>query len=119
MEHFEAAQRRALSVLAERAPGVAAIIASADGSLAASAARVLALSDFVLDALCRDPELWQRLLRAAQPALSAALAAPELPAAEEIASSAAELRFMAGLGRRRRAEVARIAWRDLAGWGGL
>src|ERR1700693_4883997 len=119
MEHFESAQRRALSVLAERAPGVAATIASADVSLAASAARVLALSDFVLDALCRDPELWQRLLRDAQPALSAALPAPELPAAEEIANSAAERRFMAALRRWRRAEFARIAWRDLADWASL
>jgi glutamate-ammonia-ligase adenylyltransferase len=120
MEAFEAAQRRALSVLAERAPGVAAAIASADASLAASAARVLAFSDFVLDALCRDPELWQRLLRDAGAALTAeALPAPELPAADQIANSEQEARFMAALRRWRRAEFARIAWRDLAQWASL
>jgi glutamate-ammonia-ligase adenylyltransferase len=120
MEAFEAAQRRALSVLAERAPGVAAAIASADASLAASAAPVLAFSDFVLDALCRDPELWQRLLRDAGAALTAeALPAPELPAADQIANSEQEARFMAALRRWRRAEFARIAWRDLAQWASL
>jgi glutamate-ammonia-ligase adenylyltransferase len=120
MQAFEAAQHRALSQLAERAPAVAAALANADPMLAASAARVLAVSDFLLEALCRDPQQWQRLLRASGSQLSAAaLPLPELPPGGATADGEQEARFMASLRRWRRAEFARIAWRDLAQWASL
>jgi [glutamine synthetase] adenylyltransferase / [glutamine synthetase]-adenylyl-L-tyrosine phosphorylase len=118
MQGFEAAQHRALSKLAERAPAVAAAIASAERDLAASAGGVLAVSDFVLDALCRDPKLWQVMLRA--PELGrAALPLPALPPADAGLDATQEALFMASLRRWRRAEFARIAWRDLAQWANL
>ena len=66
MQAFEAAQRHALATLTERAPGVAAAMQRADSALTQSAARVLATSEFVLDALCRDPALWRIRDRAAR-----------------------------------------------------
>jgi glutamate-ammonia-ligase adenylyltransferase len=120
MQGFEAAQHRALSKLAERAPAVAAALASAERELAASAGGVLAVSDFVLDALCRDPELWQVMLRAPEPELArAALPLPALPPADAGLDATQEALFMAALRRWRRAEFARIAWRDLAQWANL
>jgi glutamate-ammonia-ligase adenylyltransferase len=120
MQGFEAAQHRALSKLAERAPAVAAALASAERELAASAGGVLAVSDFVLDALCRDPELWQVMLRAPEPELArAALPLPALPPGDAGLDAAQEALFMAALRRWRRAEFARIAWRDLAQWASL
>ena len=114
MEAVEAAQARALAMLTERAPAVAAALHSSESVLAASAPGVLAASDFVLDALCRDPALWEALLaRSGQRLAGEALPLPELPAAPE------EAHFMAALRRWRRAEFARIAWRDLAHWASL
>jgi [glutamine synthetase] adenylyltransferase / [glutamine synthetase]-adenylyl-L-tyrosine phosphorylase len=123
MQAFEAAQARALSMLTERAPDVAAALAESDSELAASAPAVLAISEFVLDALCRDPALWPALLaRSAQRLAGSALPSPDLPAAlaaDEGARLEQELSFMAQLRRWRRAEFVRIAWRDLAGWAQL
>src|ERR1035441_9548840 len=114
MEAVEAAQARAVAMLTERAPAVAAALHSSQSVLAASAPGVLAASDFVLDALCRDPALWEALLaRSGQRLAGEALPLPELPAAPE------EALFMAALRRWRRAEFARIAWRDLAHWASL
>jgi glutamate-ammonia-ligase adenylyltransferase len=112
MQAFEAAQRQALATLAERAPGVAAAIDRAGGALKQSAALVLATSEFVLDALCRDPGLWESAFAGADSQLEAALLdLPELP--ED------ETQFMRALRRWRRVEFARIAWRDLAQWADL
>jgi glutamate-ammonia-ligase adenylyltransferase len=120
MQAFEAAQRWALAALADRAPALAATLARADAALAASAARVLAVSDFVLEALCRDQALWQRLIGEAHAELGATpLPVPGLPGADANADAAAEPEFMAALRRWRRAEFARIAWRDLAQWASL
>ena len=52
-----AAGTLASSVLAERAPAVAAALAQLPQDIVASAPAVLAASDFLLDALCRDPDL--------------------------------------------------------------
>ena len=98
----------ALAALAERAPEVAAALAAAPPALRASAAHVLAASDFLLDALARDPKL-----------LPALAAAPDGQCGREplpFSPPEDEGAFSAALRRWRRAEVARIAWRDLAGW---
>jgi len=115
MRAFEASQHRARSVLAERAPELAETLASADAELAASAWRLLTLSDFALEALCRDADFWQRLIGAGRAALTVPLPAPELPPEGD----GAEAAFMAALRRWRRDEFARIAWLDLAGWSAI
>jgi [glutamine synthetase] adenylyltransferase / [glutamine synthetase]-adenylyl-L-tyrosine phosphorylase len=125
MEAIEAARTHALSVLAERAPAVSAALAQLPGDIAASLPGVLAASNFLLDALCRDEELVAALLsRAAGRFAGAPIALPALPAPPALASTpelsaAMEAQFMAAMRRWRRAEFARIAWRDLAGWAGL
>ncbi|HEY5020780.1 MAG TPA: bifunctional [glutamate--ammonia ligase]-adenylyl-L-tyrosine phosphorylase/[glutamate--ammonia-ligase] adenylyltransferase, partial [Steroidobacteraceae bacterium] len=123
MPGFETAQARALSMLAERAPAVAAALHHCESELALSAPGVLAMSDFVLDALCRDATLWQALLaRSAQRLGGQGLPPPDLhdaAAADEGARLEQELGFMAALRRWRRAEFVRIAWRDLAQWATL
>jgi [glutamine synthetase] adenylyltransferase / [glutamine synthetase]-adenylyl-L-tyrosine phosphorylase len=125
MEAIESARTHALSLLAERAPAVAAALAQLPDEIFASAPAVLAASDFMLDALCRDPDLIAALAgRAAERFAGAPFALPALPAAlpvgpEAAADAAAEAPLMAALRRWRRAEFARIAWRDLAGWASL
>ena len=125
MEAIESARTHALSVLAERAPAVAAALAQLPEEIAASAPAVLAASAFLLDALCRDQDLIAALgRRAGERFAGAPIALPSLPSspAESTAaadSAAAEAQFMAALRRWRRAEFARIAWRDLAGWASL
>ena len=116
MQGFAAAQARALSMLSERAPGVAAALRGAHNELSTSAPAVLATSDFVLDALCRDPALWRGIARAlgATPRWPAHCRLPQLPL-----PAAGTRHFMAALRRWRRAEFARIAWRDLAQWAAL
>jgi glutamate-ammonia-ligase adenylyltransferase len=98
----------ALAALAERAPDAATALTAAAPTLRASAAHVLAASDFLLDALARDPGL-----------LPALAAAPDGRCGREplpFAPPGEEGAFSAALRRWRRAELARIAWRDLAGW---
>jgi glutamate-ammonia-ligase adenylyltransferase len=117
MLDFQTAQRQALSALAERAPQLASALAGADPALAASGARALTVSDFLLDALCRDAALWQDLIGTAGGRIDAApVPPPELPEAHD---AAAETHLMSALRRWRRAEFARIAWRDLAQWASL
>jgi glutamate-ammonia-ligase adenylyltransferase len=112
MQAFEAAQSQALALLAERAPGVAAAIRRGDNALRQSAARVLATSEFVLDALCRDPALWEAAMQRQDSRLEVPLLGlPDLPPDEAL--------FMRALRRWRRVEFARIAWRDLAHWADL
>src|ERR1700728_3033773 len=119
MEAIEAARTHALSVLAERAPAVSAALAQLPAEIAASVPGVLAVSDFLLDALCRDEALFAALRsRAGDRFAGAPIALPSLPP-PAAASAEAEAQFMAALRRWRRAEFARIAWRDLAGWASL
>ncbi|MGA8705867.1 MAG: bifunctional [glutamate--ammonia ligase]-adenylyl-L-tyrosine phosphorylase/[glutamate--ammonia-ligase] adenylyltransferase [Steroidobacteraceae bacterium] len=90
-------------------------------SLTAGARRALSCSEFLLDALCRQPEFWQRMLATAGAQLgSEPLPVPDLPPDDPTAPvSEQEALFMAALRRWRRAEFARIAWRDLAQWAEL
>ena len=123
-----AARTLASSVLAERAPAVATALAQLPRDIVASAPAVLAASDFLLDALCRDPDLIAALAsRADQHFAGAPIALPSLPASASSPAdpdtgadhAALETQFMAALRRWRRAEFSRIAWRDLAGWASL
>ncbi len=109
MSRADELAERALTTLQERSPGTAALLHSASAELQGSARPVLAASDFVIDSLARDEQLLPQLL-ALPSRLSAVLPLP--PLHEESA-------FMAGLRRWRRAELTRIAWRDLAGWATL
>jgi glutamine synthetase adenylyltransferase len=93
--------------LSERAPQSAALLQAAPAAFRDSAVRVLPYSDFVLDCLCRDPELLGQLLARENAQLAGALPLP--------GSAGSEAEFMLALRRWRRAEFARIAWRDLAG----
>jgi glutamate-ammonia-ligase adenylyltransferase len=102
-------REQGLARLRERAPAAAELIGKAP-ALRDSAAAVLDASDFILDALGRDPALAPALCARADAALAGAMA---LPVAE------AEAEFAAALRRWRRAELTRIAWRDLAGWSSL
>ena len=116
MEGAEAAQRRALRVLAERAPRLAEALAAASAQLQAATARALACSDFLLDAICRDEDYWQGILTDSGQGIAAEPAtAPE----SAIRNGYGEAQFMADLRRWRRREFARIAWRDLAHWANL
>ena len=120
MQRHDGTRAGALAALAERSPAAAALLAGAPQAVADSLAAVLAASDFVLDALCRDETLCQQLIARA-PSLFAGEPLP-LPAlgAEAVSEDAAsEAHFMAVLRRWRRAEFTRIAWRDLAGWASL
>src|ERR1700686_1263542 len=111
MEAIESARTHALSVLAERAPAVAAALAQLPQEIAASAPAGLAASEFLLDALCRDESLIATLVsRADQRFAGAPIAPPALPPpasspqAAIAGNSEAEAKFMAALSRRRRAE---------------
>ena len=79
-----------------------------------SARRVFAASDFVVDALARDEQLLSLLLARSSQKFAG-------PFALQISAwvDADESKFMADLRRWRRAELTRIAWRDLAGWASL
>jgi glutamate-ammonia-ligase adenylyltransferase len=107
-------------MLAERAGEVAAAINGPPNDLTRTAAAVLGQSDFVLDALCRDPQLWPALLaRSAQHLAGEPLPLPGLPQWAADGHGGQDALFMAALRRWRRAEFARIAWRDLAQWASL
>jgi glutamate-ammonia-ligase adenylyltransferase len=82
----------------------------------ASVARVFAISDFVAGACQQDADLVANLLAA--PGLSAARAAGAAAQAlaHDVATVTTEAQAMRGLRVWRRRELARIAWRDLAGW---
>jgi glutamate-ammonia-ligase adenylyltransferase len=85
------------------------LLQSASPELRDTVRDVFAASDFVIDSLARDEQLLPQLL-----ACPARLAAP-LPLPPVLEENA----FMAALRRWRRAELTRIAWRDLAGWATL
>src|SRR5580693_7767433 len=113
MKSIEAARTHAVSVLAERAPAAAAALSQLPPDVAASLPNVLATSDFLLDALCRDPELVAALLRRAEQRFEGApMALPALPPLSSplpVGAAEAETQFMGALRRWRRAEFARIA----------
>ncbi len=116
---------RALQALAERAPDCARALEAAPAELRQSARGVLASSDFVAEALARDDGLLPQLLARAGERLAGALPLPgALPPGTPLGAmpepaAADEAAFMDDLRRWRRAELARIAWRDLAGWASL
>ena len=104
---------RAWQALEERAPECSRLLKEAPEAFQTAARRVFACSDFVIDALARDERLLPALLQDSAQQLSGALplGIPE--------AAADESAFMEELRRWRRAELARIAWRDLAGWASL
>jgi glutamate-ammonia-ligase adenylyltransferase len=110
MSLAEEAADRALATLEERAPETAARLKTATREMRDSARQVFAAGEFVVEALARDEQLLRQLLALAPHRLAGAL---PLPGASD------EAAFMDGLRRWRRAELARIAWRDLAGWASL
>src|SRR5579863_7149332 len=75
VESSRMTQATGIERLRERAPQTAAAIAHAPESLAGSLAAVLEASEFVLDALARDPGLAQALIERAEERL----AGPPLP----------------------------------------
>src|SRR5882762_4837258 len=95
-----------LATLEERSPAAAAGLKGAPPEFFQAAQRVLAASDFVVDALARDERLLPALLAQAPRHC-------DLPLALPVALADDELEFMAALRRWRRAELTRIAWRDL------
>ncbi len=96
--------------IAER---VAGLPEPADARVADSMARVVLLSDFTLSVLLRDPEaLYARL------ADTSPLTADDLVERLELAAMS-ETQAMRTLRRARHVELARIAWRDIAGWAEL
>ncbi len=104
------AAEQGFAALEERAPAAAALLKCAPAQMLEAAGRVFASSDFVVEALARDEQLLPAFLAQVSQRLAGPLA---LPAAGD------EADFMAGIRRWRRAELARIAWRDLAGWATL
>ncbi|HVN98604.1 MAG TPA: bifunctional [glutamate--ammonia ligase]-adenylyl-L-tyrosine phosphorylase/[glutamate--ammonia-ligase] adenylyltransferase [Steroidobacteraceae bacterium] len=111
MSEADEAAQRGFAVLEERAPETAALLENASPAVRAAAARVFTGSDFVIDALARDAQWLPRLLQQEATRFAAALPTP--------AVAGEEAEFMAQLRRWRRAELARIAWRDLSGWASL
>ncbi len=101
------------AALAERYERVAARVADLDialpSAVAADAARVLTVSDFVLGVLLRDPERLLERLADDEP-LTAAAIHGRLRLAGVVEPEA-----MRRLRRTRQVEMARIAWRDIAG----
>ena len=97
-------------ILEERAPASSLLLKSAPAEMQEAGRRVFTGSDFVVDALARDEQLLPQLLALAPHRLAGAL---PLPVAID------EAAFMDSLRRWRRAELTRIAWRDLAGWATL
>jgi [glutamine synthetase] adenylyltransferase / [glutamine synthetase]-adenylyl-L-tyrosine phosphorylase len=108
---------RALEALTADASARAALEAAAP-ELRASVTRVFAASDFLAGSCSRDPTLFTTLLGSGEleqridPAAFAARAPP-------LGSATAEAEAQRALRRWRRYELARIAWRDLAGWADL
>lgn len=109
-----AGQHEVPSALADRYGQVASELADLDlelpPRLAASAARVLIASDFVLGVLLRQPEMLVERLADTEPV------PVEWLIGQIDLVGCSEEEAMAILRRRRQVEMARIAWFDLAGW---
>jgi glutamate-ammonia-ligase adenylyltransferase len=80
---------------------------------------VLAASDFILQALVRNPGLAEWLLGPGNLEVAAAPGALRDRVAPLVESFEDAAEFMAALRRQREREMVRIAWRDLAGWATL
>ena len=114
---LESLLRRALERLAAEADARAAL-AAAPAQLRASVERVFAASDFLADSSSRNPALFPALLESGD--LARRLSAAELAQRAPLLSAATpEYEAQGALRRWRRYELARIAWRDLAGWADL
>ncbi|MBV6415614.1 MAG: Bifunctional glutamine synthetase adenylyltransferase/adenylyl-removing enzyme [Steroidobacteraceae bacterium] len=116
----EAITVRAAERLRELAaiPGIAPVLAAAPSAVRESLPQVFAASDFLAGACLRDASLLPSLLE------DGSLLAPRSGAdfaefAARAAPPAEEAGFAAWIRRWRRREMARIAWRDLAGWADL
>ncbi|HEV2285516.1 MAG TPA: hypothetical protein VGR80_05695, partial [Steroidobacteraceae bacterium] len=98
--------------------GARAALERAPEAVRASLPRVFAMSDFLADSCTRDPGLLAALLGSGD--LSRRLAPDELAArAPALHAAMPEAQVQQALRRWRRHELARIAWRDLAGWADL
>jgi [glutamine synthetase] adenylyltransferase / [glutamine synthetase]-adenylyl-L-tyrosine phosphorylase len=108
--------------LAELSRSERARVALADAApeVRASLPQVLAASDFLIHCLTRDPNLFATLTASGE--LQRTLTAADYSARAEalqLLSTATEAQAQGALRRWRRHELARIAWRDLAGWADL
>jgi len=114
---LESLLARALEGLAAD-PQAQAALATAAAEVRSSVARVFAASDFLADSLSRDPALFAALLRSGD--LTRRLPDAELAQrAPHLSPATPEYEAQSALRRWRRHELARIAWRDLAGWADL
>jgi glutamate-ammonia-ligase adenylyltransferase len=100
--------------LAERHAAFDERIAQLDSAAAEAMRRVAICSDFVASVLAREPESLLARVAEAQP-----LTAEILDTRLALGECRDEAEAMAVLRRVRRLEMARIAWRDLAGWAEL
>jgi [glutamine synthetase] adenylyltransferase / [glutamine synthetase]-adenylyl-L-tyrosine phosphorylase len=102
----------------ESAPALQAALAGAPAPVRDSLREVFAASDFVAHACTRDSTLLPALVASGD--LLRRLGPGEIAArAPALAPTAAEPQVLEALRRWRRRELARIAWRDLAGWADL
>ena len=101
-----------MALLEERAPECARLLQASSPELQHSARKVFAASDFVVEALARDPDIFVQLSSQTLQRFAAPVRLPVTDPEDEAC-------FMTALRRWRRAELARIAWRDLAGWATL
>jgi [glutamine synthetase] adenylyltransferase / [glutamine synthetase]-adenylyl-L-tyrosine phosphorylase len=114
---LEALVERALETLDADAAAREAL-GAAPAAVRESLPRVFACSDFLAQSCARDPRLLVSLLTGGD--LARPLADGELHArAAALPARAAEPLLQESLRRWRRRELARIAWRDLAGWADL
>jgi glutamate-ammonia-ligase adenylyltransferase len=112
---LRALTERALEALAAN-DGAAAARDAAPAVVRDSLPHVFACSDFVAQAVTRDPKLLARLVADGDLQRSLTRGDFATRAPSQVASEAAA---MAELRQWRRRELVRIAWRDLAGWAGL
>jgi len=85
----------------------------------ASLPRVWASSEFVVQALLRQPELFTELVGSGDLEREAAPAAIDRAVSDAVEVVTDEAGLMATLRRLRQREIVRAAWRDLAGWATL
>ena len=113
---LESLVERALEALEADAAARAAL-AGAPVPVRESLPRVFACSDFLAHSCTRDPQLLVSLVTGGD--LERGLADGELRARAAALPQAPEPQAQQALRRWRRRELARIAWRDLAGWADL
>ena len=109
------AAQRMLDKLAEN-PDLIHALATAPAEVQSSVSRVFAVSDFVSAACTQDASLIPELLSAPGLLASREAGAAAANLARAVKEASAEEEAMRALRIWRRRELARIAWRDLAGW---